>query len=86
MKLKEGFITRETDGEQIMIAVGSVKFAGLVRSNETAAFIVDSLKSETTKEAIVDAMSQRYDAPRDRIARDVDSILNKLRSIGALDE
>ncbi len=86
MKLKDGFITRQTDGEQIMVAVGDVGFAGLVRSNKTAAFIVDCLKSETTKEAIVDAMSQKYDAPKDALDRDVEGILAKLRSIGALDE
>ena len=78
MKLKDGFITRQTDGEQIMVTVGDVGFAGLVRSNKTAAFIVDCLKSETTKEAIVDAM--------DVLDRDVEGILAKLRSIGALDE
>ncbi len=86
MKLKKGFITQETDGEQIMIAVGSAKFAGLVRSNKTAAFIVDSLKADTTKEAIVDAMAEKYDAPKDVIEKDVEGILAKLRSIGALDE
>ncbi len=86
MKLKDGFITRQTDGEQIMVAVGDVGFAGLVRSNKTAAFIVDCLKSETTKEEIVDAMSRKYDAPKDVLDRDVEKILAKLRSIGALDE
>lgn len=50
MKLKNGFITHEIDGEQIMVATGKISFAGLVRSNKTAAFIVDSLKTETTKE------------------------------------
>ncbi len=86
MKLKEGFITRQTDGEQIMVAVGGASFAGIVRSNKTAAFIVDSLKTETTKEAIVEAMAEKYDAPKDIIAGDVEKILDKLRSIGALDE
>lgn len=86
MKLKDGFITRQTDGEQIMVAVGDVGFAGLVRSNKTAAFIVDCLKPETTKESIVDAMSKKYDAPKDVLDRDVEGILAKLRSIGALDE
>ena len=86
MKLKDGFITRQTDGEQIMVAVGDVGFAGLVRSNKTAAFIVDCLKSETTKESIVDAMSKKYDAPKDVLDSDVEGILAKLRSIGALDE
>ena len=49
MKLKNGFITHETDGEQIMVSAGSTKFSGLVRSNRTAAFIVDCLKSETNE-------------------------------------
>ncbi len=86
MKLKDGFITRQTDGEQIMVSVGDTKFSGLVRSNKTAAFIVDCLKSETTKEAIVNAMAEKYDAPKDILERDVEGILAKLRSIGALDE
>lgn len=34
MKLKSGFITHETDGEQIMVGTGNVSFAGLVRSNK----------------------------------------------------
>lgn len=86
MKLKDGFITRQTDGEQIMVAVGDVGFAGLVRSSKTAAFIVDCLKSETTKDEIVKAMADKYDAPIDVIEHDVEGILAKLRSIGALDE
>jgi hypothetical protein len=86
MKLKEGFITHETDGEQIMVSAGEVNFAGLVRSNATAAFIVDCLKAATTKEEIVKKMKAKYDAPEKVITQDVESILEKLRSIGALDE
>ena len=76
----------QSEGEQIMVSVGDTKFAGLVRSNKTAAFIVDCLKSETTKDAIVEAMAEKYDAPKDILAKDVEGIIAKLRSIGALDE
>lgn len=86
MKLKQGFITHNMGGEQVMVGTGAVSFSGLVRSNETAAFIVDRLKKETTKEEIVDAMLREYDAPREVIERDVEKILQTLRSIGALDE
>lgn len=86
MKLKEGFITYETEGEQIMVATGKASFAGLVRSNKTAAFIVDALKKETSLKEIVDAMEAKYDAERSVIEKDVETILEKLRSIGALDE
>lgn len=86
MKLKNDFITQESDGEQIMVSTGDSGFAGLVRSNSSAAFIVDCLKEDVSKEQIVDAMFARYDAPRDVIEKSVDDILGKLRSIGALDE
>ncbi len=86
MKLKDSFITQDIDGAQFMVAVGEASFTGIVKSNKTAAFIVDSLKEETTKEQIVDAMCRKYDAPKDRIEADVEGILNKLRGIGALDE
>jgi hypothetical protein len=86
MKLTEGFITHELDGEQIMVSAGKVQFTGMARSNETAAFIVDCLKTETTQEEIVDKLLERYDAPRDVVARDVETILEKLRGIGALTE
>ena len=85
MKLKDTFITHDSEGEQVLIDVSS-SFAGLIRSNKTAAFIVDCLKKETTEEAIVDAMYAKYDAERDVLKKDVEKILGKLRSVGALDE
>ena len=86
MKLKDNFITQDIDGTQFLVAVGDSKFNGIVRSNGTAAAIVDLLKEETTKEQIVDAMCRKYDAPKERVAADVGKILEKLRSIGALEE
>ena len=69
-----------------MVATGAEEFNGIVRSNRTAAFIVDQLKTDTTKEQIVDAVFEKYDAPRETIAADVEKILNTLRKIGAIDE
>ena len=86
MKLKNGFVTHEMGGEQIMVATGDASFPGLVRSNPTAAFIVDCLKQDTTKEAIVEAMLNKYDVTEQVAAADVDKILGKLRSVGALGE
>lgn len=86
MKLKDGFVTHDMGGEQIMVSTGSTAFSGLVRSNGTAAFIVDCLKEETTREQIVAKMLEKYDAPEAVISADVDKILEKLRSIKALDE
>ena len=86
MKLNKKFIVHESSGDNYIVSVGQTNFHGLVRSNKTAAFIVNCLTSETTAEEIVDKMLQKYDAPREVIEADVQRILNTLRSIGALDE
>lgn len=85
MKLKDNFITHETDGEQIMVAAGG-SFAGMVRSNATAAFIVDCLKTDTTEAEILEKMLGKYDADAEVMAKDIKAIIEKLRKIGAIDE
>ena len=84
MKLKDTYITHDSDGEQILLDTSS-SFAGLIRSNKTAAFIVECLKDNTTQENIVDAMSEKYDAPKDVLAKDVSDVIEKLRRVGALE-
>lgn len=85
MKLKDTYITHESDGEQILLDTSS-SFAGLIRNNKTAAFIVECLKDDTTQEKIVEAMFEKYDAPKDVLAKDVSDVIEKLRKVGALDE
>ena len=85
MKLKDTYITHESDGEQILLDTSS-SFAGLIRNNKTAAFIVECLKEETTQEKIVEAMFEKYDAPKEVLAKDVSDVIEKLRKVGALDE
>ena len=85
MKLKDTYITHESDGEQILLDTSS-SFAGLIRNNKTAAFIVECLKEDTTEEKIVEAMLEKYDAPKDVLAKDVSDVIEKLRKVGALDE
>lgn len=85
MKLKDTFVSHITNGEQILVDVSS-SFSGLIRSNKTAAFIIDQLKSETTLDSIVDAMFEKYDAPKEVLRRDAQAVIDKLRSVGAIDE
>ena len=85
MKLKDTYITHDSDGEQILLDTSS-SFAGLIRNNKTAAFIVECLKEETTEEKIAEVMFEKYDAPKDVLAKDVSEVIGKLRKVGALEE
>lgn len=86
MRLKEGFITHTIQDTQMMVAAGEAakSFHGLIRSNETAAFIVNCLKADTTENAIVDSLMSEYDVSREIAEQDVRDILDKLRSIEAI--
>lgn len=86
MKLKADFITQNIEDVQFMVSVGARSFDGVVRNNETAAFIVDALKEETTEKKIVDLLCAEYDVDRETAAKDVAGIIEKLRGINALEE
>lgn len=86
MKLKQGFFTTDFQGKQLLLASGEAAryFQGIVRSNETAAFIVNCLKQDTTEERIVSALLENYEVAPEIAARDTHAIIEKLRGIGAL--
>lgn len=84
MRLKDGFITHESGMEHIMVTAGNVDFNGMIRSNKTAGFIIECLKSDITKEDIVTKLLEKYDAPREQIEKDVEKVLGQLHEIGAI--
>ena len=86
MKLRTDFVTQDIDGVQFLIPLGGEAFSGIVRSNETAAFLIDLLREETTEAALTDAMAAEYDAPRETLAADVARVLQTLRELNALEE
>lgn len=74
--------------EQLMVAAGPAAklFHGLVRSNETAAFIVDCLKKETTPAEILEKMLKEYQVDAATAEKDIKMILDKLAGIGAIEQ
>lgn len=85
MKLKDSFITHMSNGEQILVDV-SGEFLGLIRNNESAARIVDCLKTETSIIEIVEQLSLEYEASNEELESAVKTVIDKLRSVGAIDE
>ena len=85
MKLKDSIVTQELLDEHFLISLDEEAFKGMVRSNPTAAFIIEKLKKETTRDEIVSAMHEEYDADLATIEADVDDVLNKLKTFGVLD-
>ena len=88
MKLNPEFILQPMGEESVLVPVGKAgeKFRGMIRLNETAAYIVEQLKTETTEPRIVDALLIEYEVERETAEKNVAAVLEKLRSVGALIE
>ena len=87
LKIKKGFILREVSGSYIVVAVGaaSKEFKGLITLNETGAFLWEQLVKGNTKEGLVEALLNEYDAPKEVIENDVDDFLKTIRNGGLVE-
>ncbi|MBQ7454892.1 MAG: PqqD family protein [Clostridia bacterium] len=89
MKLKGEWATTKLGDEYAAVSVGEAAtdaFHGIIRLNETAGFIVKQLQSETTREALIDALEKEYEGTREQFAAGVDKVLTQLRECGAIEE
>ena len=86
MKLNSGFLAHDDGDNKLLVSTGATKFSGLVRSNETAGFIIECLETETTEDEIVAKMQKKWDVSDEIARRDVRKVVEQLRGIGAIDE
>ena len=85
MKLKSNFISHNTSDESYLVPTSNAEFSGMVKGNKTLGAIIELLKEETTRDQIVAAMKERFEAPEGAIERDVDHVIEELTKIGALE-
>lgn len=88
MKINSDYISYDIGGELTLVATGesAAEHHGIVRCNETAAAIVNCLQQDTTESEIVEQLLKQYNATREEIASSVSETVEKLRTIGALEE
>ncbi len=88
MKLKDGIVTGNIDGSDFAVATGKLasKFNGIINNNKSAGFIFELLKENQTIESIVNALEEKYDAPRAVLEADAKEFLNKLDEFGILEK
>ena len=80
MKIKKGFIIRKVGDENIVVPVGeaSKNFHGMVKLNESGAFLWKFFTENHTEEEAVDALLAEYDVQRELAAADVKAFVGIL--------
>lgn len=87
MKLKEGFIFRKIAGDNVVVPVGqNIKsFNGLIRLNDSAAFLWNLLKEDITKEELVNNLKNEYEIDESLAISDVDKFIGILKERNMLE-
>lgn len=89
MKISENYILREIAGEYIVVPTGSaaMDFKGLITLNDTGVFLWKLLQEDDqTKESLLDALCEEYEAVREEAKIDIEEFLQRIRSEGMLIE
>ena len=88
MKLIDDVVLSDVGTESVLVPVGAAgeKLRGIVRLNETAAFIVGKLQQETDAESIIAALDEAYEGTREQFAASVEKTVAHLRELGFLKE
>lgn len=87
MKIKEGFILRQIAGEDIVVPIGNniADFNGVIRLNESAAFLWRELQSEISKNDLVNKLKSEYEIGEELAAKDVEDFIKILEENNALE-
>lgn len=84
MHFKYPYEIMEIEGRSLAVALeGSDN--NVVKLNKTAAAIFKLLQEETNEEAIVEQLSQRFDATREILAKDVHKVVIMFQEKGMLE-
>lgn len=81
MKIKEGYLLREVAGQFLVVPVGSqaISFNGIITLNKTGKVIWEVLQSQTPKQAIIEALTHRFEVSIEQASQDVDAFLAVLQ-------
>ena len=88
MKLKYTFDSVDMGEEIIAVPVGegSIPVHGVLKLNKEGCEILDLLKTDTTEEQIVSALTAKYENERDQLAGYVHGVVETLQNANLLDE
>lgn len=86
MRIVSGFVLREIAGDIIVIPTGEAarRLSGVITLNECGKFLFELLRSEQTKDSLVNALLDEYEIDRDTASRDVDAFIERLSKHGFL--
>lgn len=88
MKIKDSYVLRSVAGENLIVPVGgnNINFNSAMTLNETGAFLWQLLTADTTRDALIGAMTKEYDIDADTAKKDIDIFITSLKEHSILED
>ena len=83
MQINQDFTIQKVGGSYMAVAVGetSKNFHGMIRLNETGAFLWKKMaEKDCSEEELVDMLLEEYDIDRETAAKDVHKMIESLKA------
>lgn len=88
MKIKEDLMLRNIVGEWVVVPMGErlLEFNGLMKLNDTAAFIWKLIDNGVNKQDSISAMLEEFDVDETKATHDYETFVSMLRNANILEE
>lgn len=80
MKLKTGFVLRNICDSYVVIAIGprASEYKGMIKLNETGAFLWEQLQKDCTRDELITAMTAEYEVDAQTAGEGIDAFVKTL--------
>ncbi len=88
MKLKPGFVSYTVGGENVVVAAGEMadSFHGMIRLNDTGAFLWQQMQTEFTKGSLVTALLDNYEVTEGQAEKAAEDFIQVLCDAGVIEQ
>ncbi len=87
MKLKYNFIINQVAGQYVAVPAGMAgDFNGMIKLNDTGAFIFGLLKEDITLEAVIEKTAKEYNCDIEEAKKSVENIIGQCKQAGLLED
>ena len=88
MKIKGSFVLRDIAGDTVIVPVGetALSYNGMITTTKTGAVIWQELEKGCDREALIQAVLDRFEVDRDTVVKDTDAFLQQLEKAGLIQD
>ena len=88
MKIKKDYVLQEVAGSWVVLPVGSaaVDFSGMLTLNETGVTLWKALEEGGDVQTIAQALTREYDVTMEQALQDASAFVEKLKTVGCLED